>query len=404
MKLDSIGINSNILYIVPADYDDLLEKGVGSMILDRDEGGYFSTVTTLHPFARSNQQIKLSKNNEIIQYGWKFSFTKINKFKLIKFIGTIRLLFKLLILFPFQIKNRSINIIRATDPYYTSILALYYSRLFNTPCVVSVHSDYDETYEKDNKKGSFTVFGSRYFAKKMEKYVFKKCDSILPISNYLANKYQMQYNLPKEKFYIFPHGIDLEKFDNTEYIDIRQKFNLSLDLKILSFVGRLSKENYIYDVISIAKLLAKKNKDFIMLIAGGGNELEKIRIETKDLPFIKIIGFQSRKIVVNINRQSYLSICLLSGFSLLEACAGNNSIISYDIEWHRELIQDNKTGYLFKNGSIDSIVDQINYLLNNNEKNSEIGQNARSFMETKHSLTTTFLTKQKFYDNLFYEY
>ena len=75
----------NILYIVPSDFDSLKKKGVVDMIKERDEGGFFDKVITLHPFTRSNKEINLSNNNKIIEYGWKTDIDFLDKLFIKKF-------------------------------------------------------------------------------------------------------------------------------------------------------------------------------------------------------------------------------------------------------------------------------------------------------------------------------
>lgn len=393
-------MNPNILYIVPTDYDDLVKKGVSSQIIDRDEGGFFSSVLTLHPFTKTNKIIEISPKSRIIQYGWKLPNVFLNRFIITKLFGTCRIIFKLLLIFPRLIRENKINVIRSTDPYYCGLLGLYYSWLFKLPFVVSIHSDYDKNYEKDPKHGSFTILGSRKLAKKLEKFILSKSDAILPISIYLKEKYKNQYCLNEEKFVVFRHGINLELFDSCNFIDIFSKFEIPANKKLLSFVGRLTKENHIYDVIEMGKRLHQKNNDFILLIVGGGLEYDNIVNLTKTYPFIKLLGFQEREIVINVNRQSYLSICLLSGFSLIEACSGRNSIITYNIEWHKELIKNNVSGFILEEGDIDGAVDSMNYLLQNPEINELYGSNSRKEVEQKHSLDIVNRNKHEFYNSL----
>ena len=67
----------------------------------------------------------------------------------------------------------------------------------------------------------------------------------------------------------------------------------------------------------------------------------------------------------------------MAGFSLIEACAASRPVIAYDVEWHSELVINNKTGYLIEENDINEVVNKINYLLENKETADELGKNAR---------------------------
>lgn len=369
------------------------------MISDRCEGGFFSNVTTLHPLARTNKFIEYSNNSHIVQFGWKSSYSFLNKIKIFKIISTVFLMGKLLFIFPFELKKKKIDVIRATDPYYMGLLGYYYSLILRIPFVISIHSDYDKRYQLDGAKGSFSSFGSRKIGEQIEAFTLKKCSNILPIRKYMIDLLSKKYHLPKEKFYVFPHGIDLNIFDKTEFIDIYQKFKIKREKKIISFVGRISKENYVYDLIEVAKILNKTKDDFVFLITGGGNEFNEVNKLVKDMDFIKCIGFQNKRIVNNIQKQSFISMCLMGGFSLIEACAAANPIISYDVEWHEELV-NKETGFLIAEGDLTNCAEKVIELLNEEKKAYKLGLNARKLIEGKHEISKTYNIKSKFYRNL----
>lgn len=391
-----------ILYVVPADYDDLIQKGVSNMILDRDEGGFFKSVLTLHPIARTNQKINISESNNIIQFGWKSRIKKLDRLFITKIVGTIVLTLKLIFL-PFKLKQINFTVVRATDPYLCGLIGLYISKILNIPLVVSIHSDYDKRYTLDGLKGSFGLLGSRRLGKKLEKFVLKRCNKILPIRSYLSSNYIKDYNILKNKFEVFPHGINLKSYDKTPNIDIYEKFNINRKFKIFNFTGRMSRENYVYDILEIASRISLTNKEFFLMFVGGGKELEKIKNESKDITNIKCVGFQCRDNVINIQKQSYGSICLMGGFSLIEACAGQNPILSYDIEWHSELVKNNYSGFLVDEGDTNTLIKKIKFLLENESVSFRLGQNARRLIEEKHEISKTIMIKQNVYKRLLNE-
>ncbi|QOP45836.1 glycosyltransferase family 4 protein [Sulfurimonas paralvinellae] len=390
----------NILYIVPSDYDSLKQKGVIDLILQRDEGGFFNKVFTLHPFTKNNKVIKLKENNIIFEYGWKSSLDFLNKFRITKIFRTLIILLKLIFIFPFIIKKEKISIIRATDPYYMGLIALYYSKLLKIPFIVSVHSDYDKGAELGGQ--TFKVLGSRKIAKQIEKFVYKKADLILPISNYLKRKIIDQYEIDENNIDVFYHGVSFENFDNTKFLNIKEIFNIDKPY-ILGYIARLSKEKQCLDILYITKELVKMRNDFCILVAGNGPEynymnsfIKKNNLENN----IKLIGFQSKNIVFTIKKQSNINICLLDGFSLIEACASGKPVIAYDTEWHSELIKDNTSGLLVKENDIKEMVNKIDYLLNNEKLSHKLGKYARELAFQNHSLKNSVKNKQNIYHKI----
>ena len=57
------------LFLVPSDYASLREKGTASMILERDEGGFFKKVFSVHPYASQTQTVDLNEVHTVVEFG-----------------------------------------------------------------------------------------------------------------------------------------------------------------------------------------------------------------------------------------------------------------------------------------------------------------------------------------------
>jgi glycosyltransferase involved in cell wall biosynthesis len=53
-------------------------------------------------------------------------------------------------------------------------------------------------------------------------------------------------------------------------------------MKIISFVGRLSPENYVDDMLDIARKLGEKRQDFMIVMVGGGKDEERLKNKIAD--------------------------------------------------------------------------------------------------------------------------
>jgi glycosyltransferase involved in cell wall biosynthesis len=172
---------------------------------------------------------------------------------------------------------------------------------------------------------------------------------------------------------------------------------------LISFVGRLAKENFVFDIIEMVRLLSKKRKDFVVLFVGDGPERGKLQelVQEYDLSSTVIFsGFQARDKVISIRRQSFLALCLMGGLSLIEACAAGCPTISYDTEWHHELIKNGETGFLIKEGDLDALMKAVIYLLDHPEEACKMGTRARELAITRHELSHTSEVKRNCYKEL----
>jgi len=391
----------DILIIAPNDFEALEKKSVLYQYENYKEGNFFTRVISLFPFNRQEIITKIDKDKLFYQYGWQFKFQYLNKFRVIKFIGTLLIIFKLLFVFPFIIKKFNIKVIRATDPYLMGLIGLYYSKIFQIPFVVSVHTDYEQHNDSGEK---FTLLKSEKLPLILKKYIYTKCDGILPISKYLINIIQkFDNNIDKNKFHKFPHGINVEEFDNIKKINILKKFDLPKEKKIISYVARLTKGKNCLDIPLIVEELSKRFDNFLFLIIGDGKEFETIQnllVEKNLMSYVKMVGFQSKEIVFNARKASDINICLLDGYSLIEAGLSRKPVVAYDVEWHSDLIVDNETGFLVQLHDINNFADKIFELCCNEELSKKFGTKLREYTIKNQELKNTQLIKQNIFKTL----
>ena len=396
----------DLLVIGPNNINALKKKGVIKDYNFYNEGGYFEKIIALFPLTKDDMTYSQGSNVLFFQYGWHSRYTSLNNLKIVKFFGTLVIIYKLIFIFRKNFKKFNIKVIRAPEPNFIALIGLFYSYLYKIPLIVSVHSDYDQT--NLTKGFSLKILGSRMLSEKLECFIYNKADAIFPISNYIKmkilNKYQ---NLNKCKFYLFPNAIDIVNYDNVNKIDIHKTFNISKKNNIICYVGRLSLEKFSNDLPLIIEHLKFKLKRFIFLIIGDGNEFKNLQkqLANKNLQkYVKMVGFQSREIVYNSRKIADVNVCLYDGVSLIEAALSEKPVVAYDVEWHRELIKHNKTGCLVSLHNQKSMADNIANLISNKKKAVDLGKNLRKLTMQKHEIGINQQIKRKNFENIIFKF
>jgi len=386
----------SILFIVPSDYASLLEKGVASMILERDEGGFFKRVFNIHPYASRTQTVDLDETHRLIEFGPDYPFSFLN----FKGGGLINYFFKppfVLERLIHMVKKENIDMIRATDPYWCGFYAWAVSRSTGIPFCISIHADYDKCYSLVGRRS-----GNPLLFKLFEIFSLPRAKLVMPIREYLV-PWILKRGVPSNRIRVIPHGVVMEDFSNPEREDVFEMFGVPRGKKILSFVGRLAKENYVYDIVAMAKHLSKRREDFVVLLVGGGSEHENLKALVQECnlsSFVIFTGFQPRQKVILIRRQSSMALCLMGGLSLIEASAASLPIIAYDVEWHSELVKNGKTGFLIEEGNLEALMKSVVYLLDHPEEAREMGTNARELAVARHHVSSTSEVKKNCYREL----
>ncbi len=163
------------------------------------------------------------------------------------------------------------------------------------------------------------------------------------------------------------------------------------DLKENNFVsvGRFSKEKGFVDLIEVIHRFKEKYPDtkFHLDLVGDGSEKNKIidKIYSYGLiENIKVHGFLDREGINKILEKS--SIYLMTSYTesfgivLIEAMSYGVPCIAFaSAEGANDLITNDYNGYLINNRSYDDMVDKMKELLDDNEKRSILGKNAREY-------------------------
>jgi len=275
----------SILFFVPEHYENLVTKGVENMVFERNTNDFFKKVITVHPLCYKTRSMKLSDSFDLFEIGFDLVPNEKRNRLLIYLqlpVHFIRVIWRSVRL----VKKFKIDLIRANDPYWMGFFAYIVSKICKTPFCVSIHADYEKRMQLDKNLTMCSVFGSYKLAKYLERFILSKAPLIMPIRQTLGLK-AVANSADPEKVRIIPHGIDLSPFTLPPKHNIHSLFGLNPDSKIISFAGRFSKENYIYDIIETAQKLGQKRDDFIFVMTGGGKEEQKVKTIAEKDTFLK---------------------------------------------------------------------------------------------------------------------
>lgn len=371
-----------ILFLVPAEIDALRKKGVDRMILERDEGGFFERVITVHPLTPIARTIDLNETHRVYELGGSLS-----PFRLWRaFRAAARIA-----------KDERVNLVRATDAYLMGLMAWWVARAQRIPFCISVHADYAKRFALAPASGPRAWL--RRVAARLSPFVLRRADMVLPIRESLVPSL-VAAGASAPRVRVIPHGVDLSLFGAQ---DVTGENDLSLPAgkQVVSFVGRLTADNYAGDIAAVVARVARRRGDVLFVIVGEGPDESLLRTVQSECPdAVRLLPFQSRERVAQLRLRSAVSLCLMAGFSLIEACAAGSPPIAYDVEWHRELVHDGVTGYLVKEHDIDGVVAAIERLLDRPAERAAMGARARTLAFERHDLAATSQIKQACYTAL----
>jgi glycosyltransferase involved in cell wall biosynthesis len=359
-------------------------------LVSRNLGGYFTSVISVHPLAGllesginqfGDPVITMLDSTHVFVEGkigvkssWRFLFP-LNL--LLAQIRLVRLLLRMA-------REARVDVVRIGDPYYLGILGLVLARLLKVPLVVRVGFRFDELVRATGKPVMQRLFRFRWIEKVIERFVFARCNLIAG-----ANEDNMRYALENggrpEVATIFRYGNLihanhwLQPNDRENPDPILAPLGL-LDAKFALTIARLDPMKYVEDALRSVAELARRGHDFKWLVVGDGvlkGELESLSITLGVRNSIIFAGYQTQEWISSILPRAAVILSPHMGRALTEAALAGVPIVAYDYDWQREVVVNEKTGFLVAHEDWMGLADKLQFILTHPEDGKRMGKNAR---------------------------
>ena len=271
-----------------------------------------------------------------------------------------------------QVKNSNLIFIQGPGPI--GLLSLFYARRYKKKVVCYVHYLPWEFLEKCyHLKKSTTKLLSFFF-----RYCYNKID--LLVIPYKKIKEQLIKERVYTKTIVAKLGVDINRFkkakNKQEKEKLRQKLNLPLDKKIVTYVGRLSTEK---NVESLSKAIKNLNDEkTVLLLVGDGEDHVKEQFLNK--PNIIITGFID-------NVEEYLqasdlfvmpSLTETTSLATLEAMSTQLPVLASKVGLIPKYLKRGYNGEFIAKENSSLLAKKINKILSDPSYAKELGKNARN--------------------------
>lgn len=392
-----------LMFVSSSDFDAVKSKGVDNMFSERSEGGYFGRIISIHPLARKSRTIEIDKTHQLVEFGFDF-FPGGSSSKFLRYIYSFGYVLRSAYCMAQLIRSENVDIVRASDPYWAALiswLAIKISK--NIPFVISIHADWDKSHELDPINGAPKLLASRFLAKILCKFLLNKANRVFCIRKTLF-RFALLSGANRKKLRFIPHGLDLSKFKKNVG---RVPDDRLIGKKIIFFAGRLSRENYVDDILELGKALNSR-KNLLFVIAGSGPEGERLRSSISQNQVLNqmfyFLGSIPRDLVQDFRKFANINLVLRGGYALIEACASGKPTVSYNVDWHAELIEHSKSGWLVPEGDAGLLKSTIESILDNEQLGTKIGRAGQRRAFHLHDFGKVFKIRAGVYEELLREF
>lgn len=342
----------------------------------------------------------ISEKSEEKVAGLKFYRTRpIKMFSRIPILGQLGIVMSLRRRLSSIIGAEQPDIIHVHSPSLNGLAALGVAKKYRIPLVYEVRAFWEDAAvdQKTCRQGNL-----RYRLTALsESHVLRRADAVTTICEGLKRE-MVNRGISEEKITVIPNGVDVDRYSFNKPCDAKLARSLGLEGKlILGFIGSFYAYEGLDLLLEAFPHITASLPDARLLIVGGGLEEKNLKRQAQELGVEDRVVFTGR--VPHDQVEQYYSLIDLACFprhSLrltetvtplkpLEAMAMGRICVASDVGGHKELIQEGKTGFLFRTGDVQSLVDVVNRMVSNRDGWNRIREAGRKFVEKERTWATS---------------
>lgn len=283
------------------------------------------------------------------------------------------------------------DIVHAHSPVLNALPAIKVARKLGIPVVYEIRAFWEDAAVDH---GSTTEGSLRYRAtRRLETRAIRQVDHVFTICEGLRSDIVAR-GIPETKVTVIPNAVDVASFKLASPPDpaLQEKWGLT-GKTVVGFIGSFYAYEGLDLLLEALPALIRQNPDLRVLLVGGGPQEANLRQQAEQLGLKDRIVFTGRVPHSEVNRYYDLIDILayprhpmrltelVTPLKPLEAMAQGQLFVASDVGGHKELIEHNKTGILFKAGDRDALAQAVLKLLDDRRRWPELKANGRRFVE-----------------------
>ena len=284
------------------------------------------------------------------------------------------------------------DILHAHSPSLNGLAALSAARSCGLPVVYEVRAFWEDAAVDH---GTSSEWGVRYrLTRASETWVLRRASAVTTICEGLRREMIEQRGIPAEKITVIPNAVDIEAFKVREGADPALRAALGLvGKRVVGFIGSFYAYEGLELLIRSMPAVLAHDPDVRLLLVGGGPQESALKALVRELALENCVQFTGR--VPHAEVQRYYDLVdllayprlkmrltdLVTPLKPLEAMAQEKLVIASDVGGHRELIRDGENGFLFAQGSAESLARKVVEVFSSQEQWQRIRTAGRQFVE-----------------------
>lgn len=269
-----------------------------------------------------------------------------------------------------DVVNFKLDIVHSQSSFTLGLLAKHIARRQRAPFLCTHHTDLPTWIRENMKSKKILPRLANWWVRKYS----NKTDAVIAISSKI--KSLLEAMPVKKPIYVLPNCVDSKLFyrDRRGTADLRKKYDIAYDDKILIFVGRLSREKNLIFLLRVLSEILKVRKDVILMFVGSGYQMDELKKAAEDLEVgrnVRFVGFVPHENVAPYYNASNVfvmsSLSELMPLTVLEAEACGLPIVVLDDLAFYDTIFEGENGFKIKEKKPEMFAKKVLELLTNEE-------------------------------------
>jgi PEP-CTERM/exosortase A-associated glycosyltransferase len=285
------------------------------------------------------------------------------------------------------------DILHAHSPVLDAVPAIRVGRRLDIPVVYEIRAFWEDAAVDH---GSTQENSLRYrLTRALETWAVKRADAVTVICEGLRRDLVAR-GIPAGKITVIPNAVDIDKFAVGGKPDPELKLKLGLGAsRVLGFIGSFYAYEGLDLLLRALPAISRQISDVKVLLVGGGPQEAALKRLVCELGIKDRVVFTGRVPHAEVNRYYDLIDILVyarhpmrltelvTPLKPLEAMAQGRLMVASDVGGHKELIQDGKTGVLFRAGNVGDLAAKVVALLKYEQGWDALKKNGRRFVESE---------------------
>jgi PEP-CTERM/exosortase A-associated glycosyltransferase len=289
-------------------------------------------------------------------------------------------------------------LLHAHSPVLNVLASLWAGRKLGIPVVYEIRAFWEDAAVDH---GTYSPNSWKYrMVRSMETWACRKAAQVAVLCNGIKNDL-VQRGIPEEKLSVVFNGINPKDFRTLDRDEELAKSLGTGGKRVLGFIGSFYRYEGLDLLVKAFAKLCETRDDLVLLLVGGGemerelrDQVEKSSLQSRVIipgrfPHEKIPGIYSLIDILVYPRYSMRLTELVTPLKPLEAMAMGKPLVASDIGGHRELIQNESTGLLFRPGDVSALAGTLLRLLDDAGLRGKLAIQGNQWVRENHTWSKT---------------